>query len=78
MEPKKESNILDPFLGLLFSMQSSLLYLALILCIQGWQYSSSFSDLGTWNLEILKQSLLKTTLFADFILFTLLIPYVTS
>jgi spore germination protein KB len=52
--------------------------LALVLCLKDSTFQSLFPIWGTGKLEIVKQSSLKTTLFADFFLFTLLIPYITS
>ena len=52
--------------------------IALVLCLKDSTFQSLFPIWGTGKLEIVKQSSLKTTLFADFFLFTLLIPYITS
>ena len=69
---------MDPSLGCFFSIQYSAIILALVLCLKDSTFQSIFPIWGTGKLEILKQSSLKTSLFADFFLFTLLIPYLTS
>ena len=63
---------------LLFFYTMASLIIALALCLKDSTLQSIFPILGPGPFEILKQSSLKTSLFADFFLFTLLIPYLTS
>ena len=53
-------------------------FLALFLCLKDSTVQAIFPIWGPGKLEILKQSSLKITLFADFFLLTMLIPYMTS
>ena len=63
---------------MLFFYSISALILALFLCLKDSTVQSIFPIWGPGKLEIFKQSSLKTTLFADFFLLTLIIPYLTS
>ncbi|WP_066250776.1 GerAB/ArcD/ProY family transporter [Neobacillus drentensis] len=54
------------------------LWFALVLCTQKSTFQAIFPIWGPGKLEILKQSSQKLTLFADFFLFTMLIPFLTS
>ena len=63
---------------LLFFYSIVSLIIALLLCLKDSTFQSIFPIWGPGKLEILKQSSLKTSLFADFFLLTLLIPYLTS
>ena len=63
---------------LLFFYTIAALIIALALCLKDSTLQSIFPIWGPGKLEILKQSSLKTSLFADFFLFTLLIPCLTS
>src|SRR4051812_23008020 len=63
---------------LLFFYSIIALCIALVFCLNDSTVQSIFPIWGPGKLEILKQSSLKISLFADFFLFTLLIPYLTS
>ena len=78
MALKKEFSILDRFPILLFSMSVFSFYLALFLSIQDSNIEAIFPIWGPGKLEILKESTLRLTLFADFFILTSLIPYLTS
>jgi spore germination protein KB len=54
------------------------LYLALLLSTQTSEFQAIFPIWGPGKLEILKQSSLNLTLYADFFLLTMIIPYITS
>ena len=54
------------------------LYLALFLSLQDSNIEAIFPIWGPGKLEIFKESSLKTTLFADFFILTIIIPYMTS
>ncbi len=54
------------------------LYLALLLSTKDSTFRAMFPIWGPGKLEILKQSSQNLNLFADFFLFTLIIPYITS
>lgn len=53
-------------------------YLVLLICAQDINPYTMFPLWGTGAKEVLKESLSRVTLFADFFILTILVPYVTS
>ena len=75
---KKGSSISARLLTLSIYLSVFSLWFALALSTQESTLQAIFPIWGPGKLEILKQSSQKVTLFADFFLFTMFIPFLTS